>query len=101
MKTGNDIVRIYRNLILYTMKNNKSFYEHNSTNTYQVTNSNTNNNSAIAEHVMNCEHAKHLIDINNLYDQLSDKTADKPFAYNYLIKRRFSRKSSIEGSKIP
>ena len=45
----------------------------------------TNNNSAISDHLTHCEHAKHLIDINNLYDRLDNNNTDASFSYHHLI----------------
>ena len=42
-------------------------------------------NSAVADHFQNCEHAQHLLNMNNLYDQLNHLTSFIPSTIRSLI----------------
>lgn len=41
--------------------------------------------SAVSEHLTTCEHAKHIINMHNLYDNVNDLDSDKPFTNQELI----------------
>ena len=43
------------------------------------------NISAISEHLTTCEHARHITDLHNLYDNVSELRPDKPFTNYELI----------------
>ena len=44
-----------------------------------------NNISAISEHLTTCEHAKHVTDLHNLYENVNDLRPDNPFTNYELI----------------
>ena len=41
--------------------------------------------SAVSEHLTTCEHARHIADLHNLYDNVNDLNHDKPFSDYELI----------------
>ena len=43
------------------------------------------NTSAVSEHLTTCEHARHIADLHNLYDNVNDLNPDKPFNDYELI----------------
>ena len=43
------------------------------------------NTSAVSEHLTTCEHARHIADLHNLYDNVNDLNPDKPFSDYELI----------------
>ena len=43
------------------------------------------NTSAVSEHLTTCEHARHIADLHNLYDNTNDLNPDKPFSDYELI----------------
>ena len=43
------------------------------------------NTSAVSEHLKTCEHARHITDLYNLYDNINDLNPDKPFSNYELI----------------
>ena len=43
------------------------------------------NTSAVSEHLTTCEHARHIEDLHNLYDNVNDLNPDKPFNDYELI----------------
>ena len=43
------------------------------------------NTSAVSEHLTTCEHARHIADLHNLYDNVNDLSPDKPFSDYELI----------------
>ena len=42
------------------------------------------NTSAVSEHLTTCEHARHITDLHNLYDNINDLNPDKPFSNHEL-----------------
>ena len=43
------------------------------------------NTSPVSEHLTTCEHARHIADLHNLYDNVNDLNPDKPFSDYELI----------------
>ena len=43
------------------------------------------NTSAVSEHLTTCEHARHIADLHNLFDNVNDLNPDKPFSDYELI----------------
>ena len=42
------------------------------------------NSSAVSEHLTTCEHARHVADLHNLYDNVDDLNPDKPINYELI-----------------
>ena len=49
------------------------------------------NSSVISEHLTTCEHAKHVTDLHNLYDNVNDIESDRLFTNHELITKNTKR----------
>ena len=54
--------------------------------------------SAVSEHLTTCEHARHIADLHNLYDNVNDLNPDKPFSDYELITNNTKIPQSLQNT---